>query len=353
MAPDPQHLDDPFDTSDELMAEAAAMEARAAQRRQDSIDEVHRQITPTAIQHNAEVRAVKLAEHEAALARADAKESRGKAVSSLDEANQMLTKADELEAAGDVAAASELREEAAGATEFAQRQTAQAEASEAAATAADAAAKLHTANDQALVTAGAADLHRSAAEEVAADQMENSATLMRSAGDQMAEAERLDAAAVDLRSRGVEGVERVDVAAKAARDEAEVLTLRAQQQDPSHSFGTADDLGIDPDLIEIEPNTPAPADDLGIDPDLIEIEPNAAAGAPQDDDFTATDAGADPDAANTDFPAEATADPSAESFAADDTGEVDFEESDFAAEDVSDAGFDDGGDSGFEGDFDA
>ncbi|MBP7891012.1 MAG: hypothetical protein KA029_18275, partial [Ilumatobacteraceae bacterium] len=40
-----------------------------------------------------------------------------------------------------------------------------------------------------------------------------------------------------------------------------------------------DDLGIDPNLIEIEPNTPdAPAatDDLGIDPELIEIEPNSS-----------------------------------------------------------------------------
>jgi hypothetical protein len=280
MAPDPAHLDDPFDTSDELMAEAAAMEERAGRRRQDSIDEAHRQVTPEGIEHTTESRAVKLAEHEATLARAEAKEFRTRAVTLADQQSEMLTKADALEAAGDTAGASELREEALGMMEVAQRQVALAEAAEAAAAAADEQAKVHVARVETLTGTVTEHLERSGAEEKAADEMERSAGVMRNAGTQMTEAERLEAAAIDLRSRGVEGVERVDAAAKTARDEAEVLTLRAKQQDPSHSFGTADDFGIDQDLIEIEPNTPdapdAPAatDDLGIDPNLIEIEPN-------------------------------------------------------------------------------
>ena len=280
MAPDPAHLDDPFDTSDELMAEAAAMEERAGRRRQDSIDEAHRQVTPEGIEHTTESRAVKLAEHEATLARAEAKEFRTRAVTLADQQSEMLTKADALEAAGDTAGASELREEALGMMEVAQRQVALAEAAEAAAAAADEQAKVHVARVETLTGTVTEHLERSGAEEKAADEMERSAGVMRNAGTQMTEAERLEAAAIDLRSRGVEGVERVDAAAKTARDEAEVLTLRAKQQDPSHSFGTADDFGIDQDLIEIEPNTPdapdAPAatDDPGIDPNLIEIEPN-------------------------------------------------------------------------------
>ena len=277
MAPDPAHLDDPFDTSDELMAEAAAMEERAGRRRQDSIDEAHRQVTPEGIEHTTESRAVKLAEHEATLARAEAKEFRTRAVTLADQQSEMLTKADALEAAGDTAGASELREEALGMMEVAQRQVALAEAAEAAAAAADEQAKVHVARVETLTGTVTEHLERSGAEEKAADEMERSAGVMRNAGTQMTEAERLEAAAIDLRSRGVAGVERVDAAAKTARDEAEVLTLRAKQQDPSHSFGTADDFGIDQDLIEIEPNTPdAPAatDDLGIDPNLIEIEPN-------------------------------------------------------------------------------
>ena len=280
MAPDPAHLDDPFDTSDELMAEAAAMEERAGRRRQDSIDEAHRQVTPEGIEHTTESRAVKLAEHEATLARAEAKEFRTRAVTLADQQSEMLTKADALEAAGDTAGASELREEALGMMEVAQRQVALAEAAEAAAAAADEQAKVHVARVETLTGTVTEHLERSGAEEKAADEMERSAGVMRNAGTQMTEAERLEAAAIDLRSRGVEGVERVDAAAKTARDEAEVLTLRAKQQDPSHSFGTVDDFGIDQDLIEIEPNTPdapdAPAatDDLGIDPNLIEIEPN-------------------------------------------------------------------------------
>ena len=277
MAPDPAHLDDPFDTSDELMAEAAAMEERAGRRRQDSIDEAHRQVTPEGIEHTTESRAVKLAEHEATLARAEAKEFRTRAVTLADQQSEMLTKADALEAAGDTAGASELREEALGMMEVAQRQVALAEAAEAAAAAADEQAKVHVARVETLTGTVTEHLERSGAEEKAADEMERSAGVMRNAGTQMTEAERLEAAAIDLRSRGVAGVERVDAAAKTARDEAEVLTLRAKQQDPSHSFGTVDDFGIDQDLIEIEPNTPdAPAatDDLGIDPNLIEIEPN-------------------------------------------------------------------------------
>ena len=282
MAPDPAHLDDPFDTSDELMAEAAAMEERAGRRRQDSIDEAHRQVTPEGIEHTTESRAVKLAEHEATLARAEAKEFRTRAVTLADQQSEMLTKADALEAAGDTAGASELREEALGMMEVAQRQVALAEAAEAAAAAADEQAKVHVARVETLTGTVTEHLERSGAEEKAADEMERSAGVMRNAGTQMTEAERLEAAAIDLRSRGVEGVERVDAAAKTARDEAEVLTLRAKQQDPSHSFGTVDDFGIDQDLIEIEPNTPdapdAPAatDDLGIDPNLIEIEPNSS-----------------------------------------------------------------------------
>ena len=272
MAPDPAHLDDPFDTSDELMAEAAAMEERAGRRRQDSIDEAHRQVTPEGIEHTTESRAVKLAEHEATLARAEAKEFRTRAVTLADQQSEMLTKADALEAAGDTAGASELREEALGMMEVAQRQVALAEAAEAAAAAADEQAKVHVARVETLTGTVTEHLERSGAEEKAADEMERSAGVMRNAGTQMTEAERLEAAAIDLRSRGVAGVERVDAAAKTARDEAEVLTLRAKQQDPSHSFGTVDDFGIDQDLIEIEPNTPdapdAPAatDDLGIDP---------------------------------------------------------------------------------------
>ncbi len=296
MAPDPAHLDDPFDTSDELMAEAAAMEERAGRRRQDSIDEAHRQVTPEGIEHTTESRAVKLAEHEATLARAEAKEFRTRAVTLADQQSEMLTKADALEAAGDTAGASELREEALGMMEVAQRQVALAEAAEAAAAAADEQAKVHVARVETLTGTVTEHLERSGAEEKAADEMERSAGVMRNAGTQMTEAERLEAAAIDLRSRGVEGVERVDAAAKTARDEAEVLTLRAKQQDPSHSFGTADDFGIDQDLIEIEPNTPdapdAPAatDDLGIDPNLIEIEPNTPDAPAATDDL-----GIDPD----------------------------------------------------------
>ena len=367
MAPDRKHLDDPLDTSDELIVEAAALEARAAQRRQDSIEEVHRTMTPMAIEHNAESRAVKVAEHEASLAHADAKESRGKAVGAVDDAAELTAKADSLEAAGDIAAAAELREEAAGAIEFAQRQTVQAAASEAAADAADEQAKVHEARDQALLDTAPQHVERGGAEEKAADQMEQSAVLMRNAAAQMAEAERLDAAAVDLRSRGVEGVERVDAAAKVARDEAEVLTLRAKQQDPSDTLGT-EDLSVDPNLIEIEPNTPespeqpSATDDLGIDPDLIEIEPNAAtddaAGAGFGGEFDGSGDGSGDgtgtadDFADTGFeqPSAATEDFGTEAFDGDSGGGAsDFADSDATAGD----GFGSDGGEGFEADFEA
>lgn len=363
MAPDPKHLDDPFDTSDELMAEAAAMEARAAQRRQDSIADIHEQITPKAIQHNTEERAIKLAEHEAVLARADAKDSRGRAIAAVDESNVMLAKADALEAAGDLAGASELREEAAGTTEFAQRQVAQAEASEAAATAAEAQAKVHVQREQVLQSEATKDFERSGAEERGADEMERSAGVMRNAGTQMTEAERLEAAAIDLRSRGVEGVERIDAAAKTARDEAEVLTLRARQQDPSHSFGTTDDNGIDPNLIEIEPNTPespAGSDDLGIDQDLIEIEPNAAADG-GDASFTDEAAAAGEGFSGDGFSGDGFADQGFEEPAAatQDFGMETFDSEatdgggDFASSEGADEGFESSGDGGFEDDFGA
>ena len=361
MAPDPQHLDDPFDTSDELMAEAAAMEARAARRRQDSIDEVHRQVTPMTIQHNTDARAVKLAEQEATLARAEAKEARGKAIEGVDEADRMLKKADELEAAGDLAGASELREEAAGSAEATQRQVAQAEASEAAATAADERAKVHAANIQTLDDEAMVVLDRSAAEERTNDQMEQSAGVMRNAGTQMTEAERLEAAAIDLRSRGVEGVERVDAAAKTARDEAEVLTLRARQQDPSHTFGTTDEFGVDPNLIEIEPNTPdapAPADDLGIDQDLIEIEPNtavegaAAEGAGgegfAEEGFAADTNGDDFGAQGFEEVAAADQDFGTETFDSEAT-----DGGDFVTNEGTDEGFESDGDGGFDEGFEA
>ncbi|MBK9972138.1 MAG: hypothetical protein IPP16_15945 [Acidimicrobiaceae bacterium] len=175
MAPDPAHLDDPFDTSDELMAEAAAMEERAGRRRQDSIDEAHRQVTPEGIEHTTESRAVKLAEHEATLARAEAKEFRTRAVTLADQQSEMLTKADALEAAGDTAGASELREEALGMMEVAQRQVALAEAAEAAAAAADEQAKVHVARVETLTGTVTEHLERSGAEEKAADEMERSA----------------------------------------------------------------------------------------------------------------------------------------------------------------------------------
>ena len=151
------------------MAEAAAMEERAGRRRQDSIDEAHRQVTPEGIEHTTESRAVKLAEHEATLARAEAKEFRTRAVTLADQQSEMLTKADALEAAGDTAGASELREEALGMMEVAQRQVALAEAAEAAAAAADEQAKVHVARVETLTGTVTEHLERSGAEEKAAD----------------------------------------------------------------------------------------------------------------------------------------------------------------------------------------
>ena len=299
-------MDDPFDTAAELAEEASTMERRAAAAREEMLDERGQEYLEGARQHSSLQRAGAAAEAEAKVAGEQAALHRGWTTSFLDEANEFDRKAAEADAAGNITDAAEFREEAQRAMHRAQESSdwvADDVAAQQAALARKADVERHLDD---LRTAGEGHYERRDADEQRADDMEDAALVMHTAAAQLAEAERLDAAAADLEARGVAGADRVRDAAAQARADAADTVHQAQQLDPTHSFGTAANDGIDPDLIEMDDDgvvgvngvvdvgetdvDDADGDGAGdgwIDPALIEIE-----GEGEGDD-SGTDADAD------------------------------------------------------------
>ncbi|MEZ5270687.1 MAG: hypothetical protein R2694_00055 [Ilumatobacteraceae bacterium] len=282
-------MDDPFDTAAELAAEASMMEQRAAAAREAMLDTKGQEYLEGARQHSSLHRAAAAAEAEAKVAGEQAALHRSWTASFLDEATDLDRKAAEADAAGNTTDAAELREDA---------QRAMHRAEESAAWAVDDAAAQQAALARKadvdrqlddLGTTSAGHFDQMDAEELRFDEMEDAALVMRTAAAQLAEAERLDAAAADLEARGVAGGDRVRDAAAQARADAADTVDQAQQLDPTHSFGTpANDGWIDPSLIEIEGEGEGDSEvsDAGGDGDL---------GAPtwSDDTMVATDLDAD------------------------------------------------------------
>lgn len=278
-------MDDPFDTAAELAAEASMMEQRAAAAREEMLDTKGQQYLDGARQHSSLHRAEAAAEAEAKVAGEQAALHRSWTASFLDEATELDRKAAEADAAGNITDAAEFREDA---------QRAMHRAEESAAWAADDAAAQQAALARKadvdrqlddLGTSSAGHFDQMDAEELRFDQMEDAALVMRTAAAQLAEAERLDAAAADLEARGVAGADRVRDAAAQARADAADTVGQAQQLDPTHSFGTAVNDGVDADLIEM--------DDVGVD-GAVDVGDAGETGVDDTDEDGAGDGWIDP-----------------------------------------------------------
>ena len=265
--------DNPCDTAEELESEARMMENRAAEVRQAADDTVKAWKGKSAADYDAMVRAEAAARETARLAHVDSTAARKLADTAVQDMNRIADAADAADAEGNVDVAAELREELLVVRTHADAMVERARLATDAAVKAEAEAVVYQARAAASQVDAQTRLDALGDSEKAADAMEEAALVMRTASAQLAEAERLDAAATDLEARGVAGADQVRAAASQARADAAASVSEARAADPTKTFGTDTNAGVDGSQIEItsDPATPAPVAPIGGDVD-IEID---------------------------------------------------------------------------------
>jgi len=263
--------DDPFDTAAELESEARMMESRAGSARETTVGDTFKWKAQNVEQYDAATRAMKAAQEEARAAQESSRQARESVRTTMDDMAKLEDDITQMEKEGKLDDAQEAREELYTFRGQIDAMETRADTANKAAQAADARAATHAKEVESLQDAMLKRYEQMDAAEKRFDEMEDSAMVMRTASVQLAEAERLDAAAADLEARGVAGADRVRAAAQQARAEAAASVDQARKLDPTQSYGTTANEGIDESQIEITTGAAVPASDLTAD-DGVDIE---------------------------------------------------------------------------------
>jgi len=266
--------DDPFDTAEELEAEARMMESRAGSARETSVNDTFKWKGQNVEQYDAANRAMKAAQEEARAAQESSKQARESVRTTMDDMAKLEDDIAQMEKDGKVDEAQEAREELHTFRGQIDAMATRADTANKAAQAAEARAATHAKEVESLQDAMLKRYEQMDAAEKRFDEMEDSAVVMRTASVQLAEAERLDAAAADLEARGVAGADRVRAAAQQARSEAATSVEQARKLDPTQSYGTKANEGIDDSQIEMTPTPVSTSDDGEIEMDPMDLSGN-------------------------------------------------------------------------------
>ena len=284
---DGQPGQDRLGTADELDAEAASLELGVGAARIDASEEYEANVTRAVQQRDEAARQRKAAE--AGLAEAERQVTEKRAIADRIGADrqQLESAAAAARSSGEVRRAEELAEkhERLGVEERAARKEVAAASAAADSGRTEVTRRTQQEAEQEAL-AGAAFGRQQRLEDVF-DQQEDQARVFRQSANEMREAERLDAAAADLRSRGVAGVERVEQAAAEHRAKAEAL--RYQADDFDRPAGT-----VNPDQPEPprEIKLPPPVfDELdsSLEPSSFDVTGGAVAAIDDDDAGTPAD----------------------------------------------------------------